>query len=63
MKQKILKLFALFLTVSMIGSSKNSICHRKCVDENKYAESSGSISTAGAGYERPLTPSNFLFFY
>jgi hypothetical protein len=63
MKQKMLKLFALFLTISLMGSSKNNSCHTKCADENKLPENSGGSNAAGADFERPLTPANFLFFY
>ena len=68
MKQKMLKLMLLFLTISLFSSSKENtaVAKCKCVPEDKIQES-GLIKAAGSGAaeEHPLTmlPGNFLFFY
>jgi hypothetical protein len=68
MKQKMLKLMLLFLTISLFSSSKENtaIAKCKCQQEDKMQESE-LIKTAGGGGadEHPLTmlPGNFLFFY
>ena len=68
MKQKMLKLMLLFLTISLFSSSKEnaSIAKCKCSAEEKVQES-GFIKIAGSGqaeeHQLTMLPGNFLFFY
>ena len=66
MKKKIMKLSLLFITVGLFSSSKEigDKKYGKCYDTNTCTETAGeNISTGNADMQRPLTPSNFLFFY
>jgi hypothetical protein len=68
MKQKMLKLMLLFLTISLFSSSKDntSVAKCKCVAEDNVQQAELMKSGKGAtGEEHALTllPGNFLFFY
>lgn len=64
MKQKMIKLFMLIITVGVFSSSKSTNkCAGKCIDVNKSTELNNESITGGSLIERPMTPGNFLFFY
>jgi len=69
MKQKMLKLMLLFLTISLFSSSKENtaISKCKCLPKNEVQESGlmKATTNGGSGEETSLTmlPGNFLFFY
>ncbi len=68
MKQKMLKLMLLFLTISLFSSSKENtaIAKCKCLPEDKFQESQlikGSAGDASEEHSLTMLPGNFLFFY
>ena len=67
MKQKMLKLMLLFLTISLFSSSKENtaIANCKCLKKDKVQESKLRMQGGLNSDESALTmlPGNYLFFY
>lgn len=66
MKLKMLKLTLFFLTVGLLGSSKQTgLCHTKCDAESTVVENAGGggSSRFGEDIDKTITPGNFLFIY
>jgi hypothetical protein len=66
MKQKMLKLMLVFLTISLFSSSReNSTKHCKCLPEGKFLDSESLQISGGGSDDHHLTmlPGNYLFLY
>jgi len=67
MKQKMLKLMLVFLTISLFSSSReNSTTRCKCLPEGKFLESESLKISGGCAadeYHLTMLPGNYLFLY
>ncbi|HMO61780.1 MAG TPA: hypothetical protein PKC39_12840 [Ferruginibacter sp.] len=64
MKLKMFNLLFLFLTISLVGISKQtSHCHKTaCIAETIF-NNNGGAATESSEITQPVTPKNFLFIY